>query len=83
MPTSSLFWSNCCITVKLIPRNGDESLGEFGDDFKDPQIMQLTEFYRTGLIYWEGFRTLSHHSYLLMILIDFFKHKMIPGQRDK
>ena len=48
MPTSSLFWSNCCITVKLIPRNGDESLGEFGDDFKDPQIMQLTEFYRNS-----------------------------------
>ena len=46
MPTSSLFWSNCYISVKLIPRNGDKSLGEFGDDFKDPQIMQLTEFYR-------------------------------------
>lgn len=46
MPTSSLFWSNCYITVKLIPLIDDKSLGEFGDDFKDPQIMQLTEFYR-------------------------------------
>ena len=83
MPTSSLFWSNCCISVKLIPRNGDESLGEFGDDFKDPQIMQLTEFYRNSTNILKGFRSLSHQGYLLMILIDFFKHKMIPGQREK
>ena len=51
MPTSSLFWSNCYITVKLILLIDDKSLGEFGDDFKDPQIMQLTEFYRNSTYY--------------------------------
>lgn len=40
--------NSASVTVKLIPRNGDESLAEFGDDFKDPQVMQLSEFYRNS-----------------------------------
>lgn len=40
--------NSASVTVKLIPRDGDESLAEFGDDFKDPKVMQLTEFYRNS-----------------------------------